>query len=311
MNESTEKTYVVGHNTPDTDSVVSAVVFARFLQKQGKNAQAVISEKPNNETNYVFTFMEEKMPRIKKSFNNERVFLVDHNELDQSIAEDKNVCGVIDHHRISGLQTNEPIFFRVEPLGSTSTLIYKLMKETGVEIEKGDAALLLSGIVSDTLNLTSTTTTSEDEEALKSLSDIAAIDADDLAEKMFEAKSDLSGKSVEEIIMGDVKEYDFGDKKVCIGTAEAISLSFFDNNKHLILNALQEIKKEKGFDFFFFSAIDISKKEARIYSAGDEERKLAEEAFSKMEKGDFILLPGVVSRKKQIAPPLCKIITKS
>ncbi len=311
MSESKKKIYVIGHNTPDTDSVVSATVYARYLKKQGMNASALIAGKPNTETKYVFSFIEEKLPRVRKSLKNESVFLVDHNEMEQSLAEAKNVYGVIDHHRISGLRTDQPILFRVEPLGSTATLIYKMFKEQGVEIDKKDAALLLSGIISDTLNLTSTTTTEEDRSALEHLSDIAAIDTEDLAEKMFEAKSDLSGKSMRDIILGDAKEYDFGGRRVCIGVVEAISLSFFDNNKNLLLSTLYEIKKEKGFDFFFFGAIDISNNEARIYSSGEDEREAAEKAFSKEEVGDFIFLPGVVSRKKQIVPPLSEIITKS
>ncbi len=296
-------TIVIGHKNPDTDSVVSAKVFANFLKE---NAVSKIAGEVNRETEFVFSFFKETLPEIisDEEIEKEEFFLVDHNEIMQSVAKKENIIGILDHHMLSGLKTDKPIFFRIEPVGSTSTLIYKMMREKGDSITEKDAGLLLAGIISDTLNLNSPTTTTEDIDTYYELSQISKIDPNILAEKMFEVKSDLSGKSIDEVILGDLKEFDFAGKRVVIGVAETTSLSYFEKNEKEIIEALEKIKSEKKYDAFFFGAVDIIKKNTLFYPASLDEREIIKNVFKGEEKESYFILENVASRKLEIAPPI-------
>ncbi len=303
---------VVGHKSPDTDSVVSAKMFDFFLKSEGKESRPAVTGELNRETEFVFSFLEEGAPPVvtEKEIKECDFFLVDHNDLSQSVARKENIYGVLDHHLLSGFKTDKPLFFRIEPVGSTATLIYKMIKERGVEIEKKHAGLLLAGVISDTLNLNSPATTSEDIDFYYELSEIAEIDPNKFAEEMFEAKSDFSGKDVKDVIRGDMKEYDFGGKKIGVGVAETTSLKYFQENEEEVKEAVEKTKKEEGFDVFFFGAVDIIKQNTLLYPAGEEEKKVVREVFKGDDRGKFFLLKGVSSRKNQIAPPLSEYYNK-
>jgi manganese-dependent inorganic pyrophosphatase len=294
---------IIGHKNPDTDSVVSAKVLAKFF---GGDTVSRIAGEVNRETDFVFSHLGERLPEsiTDEEIRKEQIFLVDHNEILQSVAEKENICGVLDHHMLSGIKTDKPIFFRIEAVGSTSTIVYKMMKEKGEDVNKKDAGLLLSGIISDTLNLNSPTTTTEDIDSYYKLSEISEIDPNIFAEKMFEAKSDLSGKSVEEVILGDLKEYDFGGKKIVIGVAETTALSYFEKNEREISNTLKEIKNKRKYDAFFFGAVDIIKKKTLFFPASLDENQVIEEVFKGEKNENFFVLENITSRKLEIAPPL-------
>jgi len=303
---------VIGHINPDTDSVVSAVMFSRYLNREGKDFYPAIAGDVNRETEFVFSYFKEDLPMkvTKKESEDKDFFLVDHNDLAQSVASIKNIFGVLDHHLLSGMKTDETVFFRVEPVGSTATLIYKMMKERSMEVDEKEAGLLLASIISDTLNLNSPTTTSEDVDLYYELAEISKIEANNLAEKMFEAKSDFSGIDIKEIICGDMKEYDFGGKRIGLGISETTSLSYFNENKELIGKTLKEIKDAENFDAFFFGAVDIIKGETWFFPAEEEEKKVVNEVFEGEEKSGYLLLKDVSSRKKQMAPPLSEYYNK-
>lgn len=304
---------VIGHKNPDTDSVVSALIFARFLQKEGKEAAAAITAEINRETKFVFSRFKEEVPEkvTGKQIKEDDFFLVDHNDLGQSVATREKVWGVLDHHLLAGLKTDTPLYFRVEPLGSTATLIYKMIKEKGEEVNKKEAGLLLCGIISDTLNLNSSTTTSEDIDFYYELSAISEEDGDKLAKEMFAAKSDFSGMDIKEIILGDYKDYSFGKKKIGIGVAEVTSLDYFQKKEKDFLKKVEEIKKEKGLDIFFFGAVDIIQQNTQLYPGGEEEKEISRKLFQGEEKENYFFLPEVSSRKSQIAPPLCQYYEKN
>jgi len=297
---------VIGHKNPDTDSVISALVFAENLKKEGKDARAGIAGDINKETEFVLDFFSQEKPDVVSGEEEGELFLVDHNDLKQSVAKRENIVGVLDHHLLAGISTDKTIFFRVEPIGSTASLIYKLMKEKSLVPDKKTAGLLLCAIISDTLNLTSPTTTNEDTDYHQELSTIAEIDPQEMATKMFEAKSDFSGKDIKEVISGDMKEYDFSGKKIGVGVAETTSLSYFDNNKEKLLSGIKEVKEENNFEHFFFGAVDILKKETRLYFASKEEKEVGEKIFEGAGGDDFMTLAGITSRKKEIAPVLSK-----
>ncbi len=299
------KIIVTGHKNPDTDSVISALMLSRLLKKEGKEAIAVTPGEINKETEFVFNALKEVVPEKKESVTKEEsVFLVDHNELTQSIAEKENIYGVLDHHALAGLKTEKAVYFRVEPLGSTCTLICKIMKERGIELSTEEADILLAGIISDTLNLTSSTTTSEDIDIYYELAEISKIDVESFSKEMFEAKSDFSGKSVKEIIGGDAKEYEVKEGKSGIGVCETTSLKYFEENNKEVVEAIRKYKEENSYDTFFFGIIDILEGNTYLYPAGEKEEKIIAEKFSGEKKGDSYLLKGVSSRKKEIVPPI-------
>ncbi len=297
---------VIGHKNPDTDSVVSAIMLSRYLKEEGKKAKALISGDVNKETEFILSKLNEEIPKkiTEEDLTDGSFFLVDHNDLSQSVATMDKIIGVLDHHNLSGMKTDSAMYFRVEPLGSTCTLIYKMMKEKNMEIDKKGASLLLSGIISDTLNLTSGTTTTEDIDLYYELADISGIDATSLANDMFERKSDFSDMSTEDIITADMKEYSFGGKKIGVGVAETTSLKFFENNEEEVLKAIKDIKEKEKFDAFFFGVLDIINQNTNFYPGGSEEREVISKIFSGEDKGNFFFLRNVSSRKKQIVPPL-------
>lgn len=294
---------VIGHKNPDTDSVISAKVFANFL---GEKAIACIAGEVNRETKFIFSHFKEDLPEVATGKEDAEFFLVDHNEIMQSVAEKEKICGILDHHMLSGFKTDKPIFFRIEPVGSTSTLVYKMMKEKGVSPSEKEAGLLLAGIISDTLNLNSPTTTTEDTDIYYELSEISKVEPNSLAEKMFEAKSDYSGKNIEEIVSGDLKEYDFANKKIVIGVAESTSLKYFEDKKEEIRESLGKIKEEKKYDAFFFGAVDIINGNTMFFFATDTEKEVIRSVFNGEEREYYFLLEGISSRKQEIAPPLSK-----
>jgi manganese-dependent inorganic pyrophosphatase len=297
------KVIVIGHKVPDTDSVVSAIIFSKIKKEEGVSFVPAVAGDLNRETELVLSLFNTEVPlKVEEKSDDEKFFLVDHNDLSQSVAEKEDVVGVLDHHQLSGMKTDRVLYFRVEPLGSTCSLLYEIIKDKKIEVSKEDAGLLAAGVVSDTLNLNSSTTTEKDVLYLKELSEKAEINCDDLAEKMFTAKSDFSGRSTEEIICGDMKEYDFNGKKVGIGVSEVTSLDYFLKNDDTVSETVKSVKKEKNLDAFFFGAVDIIKQNTNFYFAGEEEKEIINDLFSGKEQGNYFVLEGVSSRKKEIAP---------
>ena len=298
---------VIGHKNPDTDSVVSAYVWSRVLSRLGDSAKPAIAGEVNKETKLVFKKAGLELPK-KENLKKADIFLVDHNEESQMAGNPENVIGVIDHHNLSGLATDRPIYFRNEPLGSTSSLIVRIASEKEIELEDEEIFLLLCGILSDTLKLNSPTTTEYDKQIVKDLSDLINEDVDKLAQEMFEAKSDLSDMTLKEIIEADYKDYKFGGKKIGVGVAEVAAIDFFNGKEEEIIQQMKEVKKEQNLDHLFFGVIDILNKDTHLYLTDKEDQKLAKEVFEVNSEKSPIKLEGVASRKKQIIPPLSKTL---
>jgi len=312
------KINIIGHKSPDTDSVVSSIVLVDLLEKKKGPLNFSDSEiepkrtgKLNKETKFVLNYFKKETPSLVKSARKKNVFLVDHGGYEESVDKIKEaeIVGVLDHHRLGGISTDSPIFYRTEPLGSTSTILAKMFYENEVSLIKKQAGLLLAGILSDTLNLTSPTTTKVDKRIAKKLSEISKEDPEKLAEKMFQAKSDISDIPFKELIKKDYKEYKSGGTNFGIGVWETIAPRKIKENKEEILSALKKFKKRSKMDLIFFASIDIFKNEAEIFLL-EEEREVAEKVFNKKPKDNLILLKKVSSRKKQLVPPLMKFFKK-
>jgi manganese-dependent inorganic pyrophosphatase len=240
-----------------------------------------------------------------------KIILVDHNEKTQSVdgLEDANILEIIDHHRIGDIQTGQPIYFRNEPVGSTSTIVANIFFENGIRPSKKVAGLLCGAIISDTLLLKSPTATIVDEIILKRLAEIASIDIEKFAQEMFKAGTCLEGKSTKELLYQDFKIFNMGNFKVGVGQ---ITTTYMDGFTPLIndLKILMDEKVTQGkFDIIILMVTDIFKSSSLFIVCG-EQKEIFSRAFNvKLDKGTAYI-DKIVSRKKQVIPPLTEIINQ-
>ncbi|MBE9388105.1 manganese-dependent inorganic pyrophosphatase [Vagococcus salmoninarum] len=301
------KVLVFGHQNPDTDAITSAISFAYLQNQLGVAAEAVALGPVNEETAYALNHFETAAPRIVITAANEtqQVMLVDHNEAQQSIADiaDLEVLAVVDHHRIANFETANPLYYRGEPVGCTNTIILKLYKEHGIAIPEKIAGLMLSAIVSDSLLFKSPTCTPEDVAAAKELAVISKTDLDSYGLDMLKAGTNLSTKSEADFLNMDAKSFPMGDKNVRIGQVNTV-----DVNEVLARQAKLEAEMTKqnakgGFDLFILVITDILASDSAILVIGSDQDKV-EKAFETKLTNNQAILPGVVSRKKQVVPQL-------
>ena len=233
-----------------------------------------------------------------------RLILVDHNELSQAVqgADQVEILEIIDHHRIGALTTHQPILFRNEPVGSTSTIVADCFLRHGVELPKPIAGLLLAGLVSDTLNLTSPTTTTRDKDVLEKLEGISGVNAREFTEKLFASGSLLTLKSAPRAIKTDCKEYKDGDAKFSVAQIEEVGFDQFWKRKDELLAALGEYQRGRGYLFSTLLITDVASQNSMLLAAGSE-AFLNRIDYPKLEPGIYELR-AIVSRKKQLLPYL-------
>ncbi|OKL36490.1 manganese-dependent inorganic pyrophosphatase [Domibacillus mangrovi] len=305
------KTFIFGHKNPDTDTICSALVYADLKTKLGFDVEAVRLGDLNGETEYALKQFNTAAPRLieKAATEVETVILVDHNERQQSVddIDDVRVLEVIDHHRIANFETADPLYYRAEPVGCTTTILNKLYKENGVEIEKNIAGLMLSAIISDSLLFKSPTCTEEDVKAAKELATIAGVNVDEYGLDMLKAGADLSGKTAAELISIDAKVFPMGSKKVEIAQINAIDPADVLALKADLEEAVTNAINEKTLDLFLVVITDILNSDSVAIAIGTE-ASAVEEAYSVKLDNNTALLKGVVSRKKQIVPVLTEIL---
>ena len=308
-----EKILIFGHKNPDTDSICSAIVYAEIKAQLGLDAEPVRLGEVNSETQFALNYFEAEAPREVKTVANETdsVILVDHNEFQQSADDIKQVRvkEVIDHHRIANFETSDPLYFRAEPVGCTATILKKIYKENGLEISKKMAGLMLSAIISDSLLFKSPTCTEEDIQAARELADIAGVNADRYGMEMLKAGADVSGKTVEQLLSLDAKEFQMGHAKVEIAQVNAVGVEDVLNRREEIESALSRKVEENGLDLFLFVVTDILTNDSTAIAVG-KAAEAVEQAFNVRLAGNQALLKGVVSRKKQIVPPLTEALSK-
>ncbi len=305
------KELVFGHQSPDTDAIVAAKAYSYLQNQLGYDTEAVALGEPNAETAFVLNYFSEPTPRIIKTASNEvdKVMLVDHNEFQQSVSDIKDVTitHVVDHHRISNFETQAPLFYRAEPVGCCSTIITKMFAENKIDIPVQLAGLMLSAIISDTLLLKSPTTTEDDKIAVKNLSEIADIDYQKYGIEMLKAGTNVAAKSDQELIDGDAKSFTLGGKSIRIDQINVVEFGDIQKRKDDIKKAMEAEAKDKGYDLFLVLVTNVLDSNSKLISVGEPESAV-EKAFSKKFNGDTMDLPGVVSRKKQVVPPLTKAL---
>ena len=235
-----------------------------------------------------------------------QVILVDHNEKSQAVngIEEAEVQEIIDHHRLGGLETIGPVYFRNQPVGCTATIIYQMYQESGVEVEPQMAGLLCSAIISDTLLFRSPTCTMVDQAAAEALARIAEIDMEEHAKEMFNAGSNLRGKSVEEICFQDFKVFNVKDIMFGVGQITSMNQDELDEVKGRLIPYLEEARKTQGLHMLYLMMTNILEESTELLCCGENAKEQVLEAFELPGDTEKILLKGVVSRKKQMIPVL-------
>lgn len=242
------------------------------------------------------------------SKNKKKVILVDHNELSQSVdgLEDAELLEILDHHRLGGIQTGLPVYFRNEIIGSTSSIVALRFFENGITPSREVAGLLSGALISDTLLLKSPTTTERDKDILNKLCAIAGIKAEDFAKEMFKAGTSLDGKTPEEIFHQDFKTFSLNSFKVGVSQITTMDLDGFRVKKGELISLMEDKAKSQGYDLLLLLATDILEASSEVVPVG-KYKDLVGTAFNVKFTGDSAYVPGVVSRKKQVIPPLTEV----
>jgi manganese-dependent inorganic pyrophosphatase len=240
-----------------------------------------------------------------------QVILVDHNEKSQAVSniEEAEILEIIDHHRLGSLETIAPVYFRNQPLGCTSTIIYQMYREQDIELTKQVAGLLCAAILSDTLMFRSPTCTPADREAAEALAKVAGIGVEEFAQKMFEAGSNFNSKTEEEILNQDFKIFYFGDISFGVSQVSAMGRTELDKVQERILPELEQMLLEKKVDMLFVMLTDILEESTQLVFAGENAKAVATDAFGAPDENG-IMLKGVVSRKKQLIPALMNALAE-
>ena len=272
----------------------------------GLEADAKLLGEPNTEATFVLDYWKVKKPEIiEEVLPNDKIVIVDTNnpsELPQSVIN-ADIIEIIDHHLlVGGLKTKSPLKVTIRPLACTATIMFSLMGKDTEKMPNSIKGLMLSCILSDTLEFRSPTTTKYDKEVALSLAKDLDIDLSILASKMFEAKSDVSKISDENLIKMDSKQFEISGKELRISVLETTSPNTILKRKNSLINAMPKIIEDEGLDEILLFIVDILNQESTLLIPNENTREIVKKSFNVTSSEDFIKLPGVVSRKKQIIP---------
>ncbi|MHA6266186.1 manganese-dependent inorganic pyrophosphatase [Aliiroseovarius sp. CAU 1755] len=302
-------TLVFGHKSPDTDSTGSPIIWAWYLNEiKGSNAEAVLLGEPNTEAAWLLHRWDLPKPRIIADVEDDQpCVIVDTNnpaELPANI-NGADVQAIIDHHKlVGGLETKGPIDITIRPLACTATIMYDLMGDDVAKMPDWVKGAALTCILSDTLEFRSPTTTDRDREVVKVLADDLGINITDYAAEMFAAKSDVSEFSDAELIRMDSKEYEVAGTKFRVSVLETTAPEIPLGRKASLMETFKTVAAEDGVDQVLLFVVDILKEEATLLVPNDVVKTVAEKSFGAKVEGDVVVLPGIMSRKKQIIPNL-------
>ncbi|MEO9575864.1 MAG: manganese-dependent inorganic pyrophosphatase [Tateyamaria sp.] len=302
-------TLVFGHKSPDTDSTGSPIIWAWYLNEiKGTAAEPVLLGEPNTEAAFMLKKWDLPKPRIIRGVEADQpVVIVDTNnpaELPDAI-NDADITAIIDHHKlVGGLETKGPIDIRIEPLACTATIMWKMIGKDMAQMPTGVKGAMLSCILSDTLEFRSPTTTQEDKAIAHHLAKDLGVDIAAYASEMFEAKSDVSAFSDAELLRMDSKEYAVDGTQFRVSVLETTAPKIVLDRKDSLMTSMVDVAKEDGADEVLLFVVDILKEEATMLIPNDRVKGVAEKSFDATVTGDTVVLPGVMSRKKQIIPNL-------
>ncbi|SDG62642.1 manganese-dependent inorganic pyrophosphatase [Sulfitobacter delicatus] len=302
-------TLVFGHKSPDTDSTGSPIVWAWYLNEiKGIPAKPVLLGEPNTEALFMLDKWNLDKPEILTDLEADtKVVIVDTNnpaELPANINE-ADITGIIDHHRlVAGLETRGPIEINIQPLACTATIMYKMIGKDWAQAPRGVKAAALSCILSDTLEFRSPTTTQEDRAIAHDIAQDLGVDISDYAAEMFAAKSDVSSFSEAELLRMDSKAFDLDGTNLRVSVLETTSPAPLLERKDALMAEMPKVAEADGAAQVLLFIVDILKEEATLLLPNDMVKHIAEQSFGAEVTGDTVVLPGVMSRKKQIIPNL-------
>ena len=300
---------IFGHKSPDTDSTGSPIIWAWFLNEIKRvPAEPKLLGEPNTEASFVLKRWGLEKPALLVDLApGTPVIIVDTNnpaELPENI-NDADVHSIIDHHKLTGgLETKGPIDITLRPLACTATIMHDLMGDESAKMPTAIKGLALSCILSDTLAFRSPTTTEHDLAIAEKLATALGIDMDVYASEMFNAKSDVSAFSDADLLRMDSKEYMVRDTKFRVSVLETTSPKLILDRKEGLMASMDAVAKEDGVDQVLLFIVDILREEATLLVPNELVKKVAAKSFSAAATGDCVVIPGLMSRKKQIIPNL-------
>lgn len=305
-----EKIYVIGHKSPDLDSVASAITYANYKNKatNTENYVPVVAGEINQITKYVLEKYGFQAPEILTKAKDKKLILVDHNEESQIVDDGKEaeIIEVLDHHKVN-FSCGNPIEITVKPWGASNSIIYKKYRENNIEISKNLAGLMLSAILDDTVITKSPTCTDIDKVIIAELSGLAEIaDWQNYGMEMFKVKASVAKFSADEIIKMDYKDFEFGVGKFGIGQIETVDLNEFDEREADLLSAIKTLKEKENYHSVLLIITDIINEGSRVLAITDDQEK-CEKALGEKIKNNKTYVKGLMSRKKQVTPPFTEI----
>ena len=312
------KVIVIGHKSPDTDSIGAAISYSYLQRQMGVEAIAGRAGELNKESKFALEYFGVEAPefissvaRKSESDEKQKVILVDHNESKQCVdgIQDAEVIEVVDHHRLGDFETSNPIFMLFCQVGCVNTIIYNLYKMRGIQPTKAVAGMMLSAIISDTVLFRSPTTTDKDREAVKELAELAGVDYEQYGMEMLKAGADISDYSAEQLASNDRKEFESAGNTFTVGQISVMDVAPINAKKDAIMAVLEKNKAEKGYVASYLMVTDILAEDTFLWFT-DGAQEIVEAAFEKKADNQCVYLPKVMSRKKQVSPPLIKAYAK-
>ncbi len=299
-------TYVFGHTSPDSDSIIGAISLSYLKNKLGEDCIPTRQGEISAETAFILEQFgyASKIPDLKTSVAGEDVYLIDFSDKAQAPSDimQATILGIVDHHKLGDLTTDTPLECWIRPIGCSNTVVYEMYQAYNVEIPKEIAGMMMLAILSDTVIFKSPTCTKVDTKAVKELAKIAGIeDYKKLAMDMFIVKSATEGASARDLNSRDYKAFDMNGNKVGVNQLEMIDISALDSRKDEIYADMVAMKEEEGLHTMLVLLTDIMKEGSQLLCVSDDATKI-ERAFNVKLENNQVWLDGVLSRKKQVIP---------
>lgn len=298
--------YVVGHKIPDSDSIASAIALSYLKTTIGEDAVPARLGELSPETLFILDKFGFEQPMLKTSYAGEGIYIVDHSDKIQGPddIDEATVLGIIDHHKLGDITTSTPLECWIRPVGCTNTIIKMMYDFHSVAIPKDIAGLMMCAILSDTVIFKSPTCTTADIKCVEALAEIAGIaDYKALGMEMFKVKSDVAGTPARDLVLRDFKDFNMNGNKIGIGQLEVIDLAIFDEMKADLEADIAKLKAEGERHSVILLLTDIMKEGSELLVVSDD-KNLTLNAYGSATVDGKIWLDGVLSRKKQIVPPL-------
>ena len=297
-------TYVFGHTSPDSDSIVGAISLSYLKNQLGEDCIPTRQGEISAETQFILDKFDGTLPELKTSVAGESVYIIDFSDKAQAPADimEATILGIVDHHKLGDLTTTTPLECWIRPIGCSNTVVYEMYKAHDIEIPKDIAGMMMCAILSDTVIFKSPTCTKVDTKAVKELSKICGIeDYKQVAMDMFIAKSQVDGASARNLNTRDYKAFEMNGNKVGINQLEMVDISVLDSRIDEIMEDMKAMKEEEGLHTVVVLLTDIMKEGSTLLTVSDDESKI-ETAFDVKLENSQVWLDGVLSRKKQIIP---------